>query len=201
MKTQLVILLLLSAIALTYGQHTYETDLRGKRGEDAWIEESRLNEYFGSDETPNILNILSDDPLISAKLYIEYLPTIWSNEYDGLLQYIQFPTLKCQGIKDIEIEDGQKLILKDAVLYNLPANVKAQVSRITQQDLLAALEISGSDYENRHWKSEKKTWERYIRQYKRRLKVYPSHFHLQLTFIGEKGTYTKTLNDQVIMGN
>lgn len=201
MKTQLVILLLLSAIASAYGQHTDEIDLRGQGSEDTWIEESRLNEYFGSDETPNILSILSDDPLISAKLYVEYLPTIWPKEYDGLLQYIQFPTLQCWGIKDIKIEDGQKLILKDAVLYNLPANVKAQVSKIAQQDLLAALEISGPDYENRHWQSEKKTWERYIRQYKRRLKVYPSHFHLQLTFAADNGPYTINLYDQVIIGN
>ena len=160
-----------------------------------------MNEYFGPDEAPNKLSILSDDPLISARLYVEYFPTIWSNEYDGLLQYIQFPTLKCQGIKDIEIEDGRKLILRDAVLYNLPANVKAQVSKITQRDLLAALELSGSDYENIHWQSEKKTWERYIRQYKRRLKVYPSHFHLQLTFVADNGPYTINLYDQVIIGN
>lgn len=186
-------------------------DLRDIKDSIAWIYAPALTDCFGYNNKPRYLSVDSKDKLVSAKMIINYYPTIWSNEDDEVLQLMEFPALKSVGIKDIVIDNGRILQLNDKDLFILPENVKKQIAEITQQDLLSELETSGNAYEYENWAVEKRTWKRYIGEYRSgdfindiddsRFGTYPNTFYIQLVFKGKKGDRVINLCDIVIIGN
>lgn len=187
-------------------------DLNGLGKEDVWISTPNLRDCFGYDGKANALEIRNKDNLVTAKLFVYYLPTIWSKEKDKVLQLIDFESLRCHGVKEVVIDYGNILLLEDSMLFDVPDDVKTVISCISKQDLLQALDDSGDRFENENWNKEKKVWQRYIGSYNKgdflikgrdywQFATYPSVFYLQLPFDGKKGRYTKNLCDEVIIGN
>ena len=184
-------------------------DLRGIKDEVSWIYTPDLTDCFGYDE-PRPFSVISNDKLISSRLIISFMPTIWSDEEDEVIQLIEFPTLQCIGIKDITVDHGRAFHLYNNDLFTIPDNVKMQVGKITREELLAELETSGTKNEFEDWSTEKKVWEGYISKYQQgdfikaennRFGTYPNTFYIELTFDGKRGAYIVNLCDCVIIGN
>ncbi len=187
-------------------------DLRGIRNEITWFYTPALSDCFGYNDEPGYLSVKNNDKLVSAKLIVNYYPTIWSDENDHVIQLIELPTLSCKGSKDLEVDYGRVILLRRNDLFFLPENVKQQVSGISRQDLLTILESAGTDHEFENWSVEKKIWKRYISKYtpgdfalinaeNNRFGTYPNTFYLQLHFRGNKRDYLINLCDEVIIGN
>ena len=198
-------------IQITYRKPS-TIDLRETKKDLVWIYTPDLTDCFGLADNPGYLSIDSGDKLLSAKLVVNYLPTIWSDEEDNVVQLIDFPSLCCLGSKEVKIDYGCVLILKDEDLFMIPDNVKNHVTSITQQDLLSVLDAEGKEHELENWSAENKIWRSYINEYRpgdfiktslgnNRFGTYPNTFYLQLTFEGKKGRYVKNLCDKVIIGN
>ena len=192
------------------GYDSMTIDIRDIKDSTTWIFVDGLDECFSSGADPYKLLIKSKYKIQSARLFINYLPTIWSDEKDNVLQYAQFPTLKCTGKKDVRMDSKQLILLNLKDLYELPENVKSYMSEISKEDLLMALETSSDDVEYANWKREKPIWKKYIRKYQpgkfieeenTQFEVEPDAFVLQLTLKGRNGTRIVNLCDYVIIGN
>ena len=190
--------------------NSFTIDLKDINDSVTWIYTQDLNECFCYGTNHGELSINSKGKLQSAKLFINYLPTIWADENDKVLQFIQFTPLVNVGKKTIRTDSKQTLLLHYNDLRSLPENVQSYMSGITKEDLLIALENCGNDFECDNWKKEEPIWKRYISKYQpgiflekenNKFGVYPSTFVLQLTIKSKKGFHVVNLCDNVIIGN
>ena len=187
-------------------------NLKGIKQGINWIRTDDLSDCFGFEDEQRFLVVEGDGELVSAQLVIMFVPTIWSDEEDNVIQLIQLPSLGRIGIKDLAIDFGKVIPLSREVLFSLPENVIKDIASISRQDILAELDSCGSDNAFEDWTSEKRVWQRYTSDYhvgdfvnlkKRvnRFQTYPDMFYLHLTFKKKKGEYIINLCDNIIIGN
>ena len=190
------------------GNLSKSINLKDVKDSITWIYVDGLNECFSINEDQGNLSIDSKYKLLGAKLIINFLPTIWSDMEDNVLQYIQFPSFMSVGITDVPIDSGQTVLLLYKNLSSLPENVRSYMSGITKEDLLASLEAN--EFEIEVPEAEKRTWKKYISEYKPgmfleedngKFDVNPGSFVLQLTLKGKKGIHVVNLCDKIIIGN
>lgn len=189
---------------------SFTIDLKDITDSVTWIYTDRLDDCFSYDNVPWKLSIDTKEELLSAKLFVNYLPTIWADENDWVLQFIQFSSLRSVGTKDVIIDSEHTVLLNSKDLDMLPEDVVSDMSGITKEDLLIALEATGNDFECKNWNKEKPVWERYISKYQpgdfldvnnRKFGVYPNTFVLQLILGSKQDYHVVNLCDKVIIGN
>jgi hypothetical protein len=90
--------------SLFNSNESFTIDLKDITDSVTWIYTDRLDDCFSYDKVPWKLSIDTKEELLSAKLFVNYLPTIWADENDWVLQLIQFSSLRSVGTKDVIID-------------------------------------------------------------------------------------------------